>query len=150
MARDAARKRELGEQFLHSGFIGRNIRINLAVGSFEIGIRDQPGTAMTGAGDVDHVEVVFLDDPVKVNVNEIQTGRRPPVTEKTRFDVILCERLLEQRIVVEINLTDRQVVGRPPVRVDQCPFLIGQRARHDCLPDHNDTCGVTPLSIFVW
>ena len=88
---------------------------------------------MPGAGDIDHVEVVFLDDPVKVNVNEVQAGRGSPMTEEPRLDVILCEGLLEQRIVVEIDLTDREVVGSPPIGVDQCPFLFGQRVCHDCL-----------------
>ena len=80
---------------------------------------------MTGAGDVDHVEVMLPDQPVQVNVDEIQAWRRSPVAEKPRLDVILCERLLEQRVVVEIDLADRQVVGRPPVRIYQCPLLVG-------------------------
>ena len=133
MARDTARERELGEQALHALFIGRNVRIDLAVGPLEVGVRDQAGTAMPGAGDVDHVEVVLLDQPVQVNVDEVQTRRRSPVAEEPRLDVFLCERLLEQRVVVEIDLTDRQVVGGPPVRIHQCPLFVGQRVCHHCL-----------------
>ena len=125
MARDTAREGELGEQALHALFIGRNVRIDLAVGPLEVGVRDQTGTAMTGAGDVDHVEVVLLDHPIQVNVDEVQAWRRSPVAEKPRLDVILCEGLLEQRVVVEINLADREVVGGPPVRIYQCPLLVG-------------------------
>jgi hypothetical protein len=62
---------------------------------------------MPGAGDVDHVEVVFLDDPVQVNVDEVQTRRRSPVAEQPGLDVFLCERLFEQWVIVEINLTER-------------------------------------------
>src|SRR6478672_3735561 len=108
--------------------LGSIVRIDLAVGRFEVSVRDQAGTTMPGAGDVDHVEVVLLDDPVQVHIDEIQTWRRSPVAEEPWFNVLLCERLLEQRIVVEIDLADREVVGRPPVRIHQCPLLIGKRA----------------------
>src|SRR6267378_4367888 len=110
MAWDSARERELGEQPFHALLVGRDVRINLAVGPFEIGVRDQPGPAMPGAGDVDHVEVVFLDQPVQVDVDEIQTWSRSPVAEQPWLNVSLCEGLLEQWVVVEIDLTDRQVV----------------------------------------
>jgi len=123
----------LREKALHALFIGRNVRIDLAVGPLEVGVRDQTRTAMPGAGDIDHVEVVLLDRPVQVNVDEVQAWRRSPVAEKPRLDVILCERLLEQRVVVEIDLADRQVVGRPPVGIDQCPIFVRQRGCHYCL-----------------
>src|SRR6516162_1221474 len=56
------------------------------------------------------------------------------MTEEPRLDVLLRERLLKQRVVVEIDLTDRKVVGRPPVRIHHCPLFIRQRIRHHCLP----------------
>src|SRR5262249_59417241 len=71
VAGDAAGKRELGEQALHALFIARDVRINLTVGSLEVGVRDQTGTAMPRAGDVDHVEVVLVNNSVEVNVDEV-------------------------------------------------------------------------------
>jgi hypothetical protein len=85
---------------------------------------------MTGTSDVDHVQVVLVDHPVQVDVDEVQTGRRAPMAQEPRLDVLLGQRLLEQRVVVEIDLADRQVVGGAPVRVDQRPFLVRQRVRH--------------------
>jgi hypothetical protein len=85
---------------------------------------------MTGAGDVDHVEIVLVDHPIEVNVDEVQAGRRSPVPEEPGLDVLLCERLLEQRVVVEIDLTDRQVVGGAPVPIHQCPLFVGQGVCH--------------------
>jgi len=67
--------------FFQSGFILGNIRINLAVGAFEIGIRDQCRAAVTGTGYVEHVEIVFLDDPVQVHVNEVLAWRRAPMSD---------------------------------------------------------------------
>ena len=134
VARNAARERELGEEPLHALFVGRDVRIDLAVGPLEIGVRDQARPAMPGAGDVDHVEVVLLDQPVQVNVDEVQTRRRSPVAEEPRLDVFLCQGLLEQRVVVEIDLADRQVVGGPPVRIHQSPLFVRQRVCHCRLP----------------
>src|SRR6516165_9528843 len=107
MTWDAAREGELCEQSLHALLIGRNVRINLAVGSFEVGVRDQARTTMSRAGDVDHVEIVLLDHPVQVNIDKVQARRRPPVTEEPRLNVFFRERLLKQRVVVKIDLTDR-------------------------------------------
>ena len=59
MARNAARKRELLEEALHALFVRRDVRIDLAVGSLEIGIRHQARPAMARAGDVEHVQVVL-------------------------------------------------------------------------------------------
>src|SRR6516162_3520978 len=118
MARNAAGEGELSEQALHALFIKRNIRVDLAIGPLEVAVRDQTGTAMPGARDVDHVEIVLLDHSVEVNVDEIQARRCSPMAEKPGLDVVLCERLFEQRIVIQIDLADREVVGGPPVRIN--------------------------------
>ena len=57
-----------------------------------------------------------------MRVDEVQSWCRAPVPEQPWLDMVLCQRLLEQRIVIEIDLADRQVIGGAPVRVDQCPF----------------------------
>src|SRR5208337_3707479 len=133
MARDTAREGELSEQTLHALFVGRNVWIDLTVGRLEVGVRDKTGTAMPRAGDVDHVEVVLLDHPVQVNVDKVQAGRRSPVAEEPGLDVFFCERLFEQGIVVEINLTDGEVVSGPPVRIEQFPLFVRQRLSHSNL-----------------
>src|SRR6516162_7388697 len=106
MARDTPREGELGEQAFHALFVGRNVRIYFAVRPLEVGVRDQTGTAVPGAGNVDHVEIVLFDHAVEVNVDEIQTRCGPPVPEQPRLNVFLGERLPKQRVVVEIDLTD--------------------------------------------
>src|SRR5215471_10891487 len=118
MARNSAREGELSEQALHALFIKRNIRIDLAIGPLKVGVRDQTGTAMPGPRDVDHVEIALLDHPIQVNVDKIQARRCSPMAEKPRLDVVLCERFLEQRIVIEIDLADGEIVGGPPIRIN--------------------------------
>ena len=81
MARNAARKRKLQEQLSQPGLILTDIRVDLAVGAFEIGIAHDGRPAVPRAGDVDHVEVVFLDDPVQMHVDEVLAGGRSPVSQ---------------------------------------------------------------------
>src|SRR5580704_18643833 len=83
---------------------------------------------MSGTGDVDHIEIVFLDQPIEVRVNEVEARRRAPMSEKAWLDVLLLERLTQQWIVEQVNLTDRQIVGGAPVSVDERAFGFRQRA----------------------
>ena len=133
MAGNPAGERELGEETLHALLVRGDIRVDLAVGPFEIGVGDQAGPAVPRTGDVEHVQVVFLDHPVQVDIDEVQAGRGPPVPQEPWLDVLLGQRLLEQRVVIEIDLADRQVVGGAPVRIDEREFLVRERASHDDL-----------------
>src|SRR5258706_16168029 len=86
-------------------------------------------------------------------VDEIQTRRRSPMAEQSRFDMRALQRRLEQRVVKEVNLADRQVVRSPPVSVHLSKQLRGKwsfvagltwspatlsgrfiSVRHDCRP----------------
>jgi hypothetical protein len=73
-------------------------------------------------GHVQRVEVTLLDDLVHVRVKQVQPRRRPPVPEQPRFDVFGLQRLSQQRVVQQIDLPDRQVIRRSPVRVEQFQF----------------------------
>src|SRR5262249_39228796 len=81
VARDAARKRELREKAFHALLIERDVRITLTVGPFELSVRAQAGPAVARTRDVDHVEIVLLDHPVQVDIDEVQAWRRSPVAE---------------------------------------------------------------------
>ena len=117
MARDAARKRELLAQLLHSGFVLADVRIDLAVAALEVGVGNQRRAAVARTGDVEHVQIVLNDDAVQVGVDEVLTRRRAPVADHQRLDVLERERLAQQGVGVEIDLPDRQVVGGTPIGV---------------------------------
>src|SRR5665213_666251 len=72
---------------------------------------------VAGAGHVEHVQVILRDDPIQVHVDEVLPRRGAPMPDHQRFHVRERQRPLQQRIVVQIDLADRQVVRRPPVRV---------------------------------
>ena len=92
-------------------------RIALGIRPFEIGVRHHPRPAMARADDVHHVQVVLLDQPVEVDIEKIQARRRAPMAQQAGLDVFELERLFEQRIVLQINLPDREIIGRAPVGV---------------------------------
>ena len=117
MARNAARKGELLEEPFHPGFVLADVGINLAVAALEIGVGDQRRAAVAGAGDVDHVEIILLDDPVQVDIDEVLAWRRAPVPDHQRLHVRERQRLAQQRVRVEVDLPDRQVIGGPPIGV---------------------------------
>ena len=69
--------RRLGEEPFHTLFVGCDVRIHLAIGSLKIRIRDQPAASVPWTCDVDHVQVVLLDQPVQVDIDEVQTRSGP-------------------------------------------------------------------------
>ena len=83
---------------------------------------------MSGAGEIDDVGVALDDHAIEMRVDETQSRRRPPMSEQPRLDVLGAERLAEQRIVLQKDLTDGEVVGCRPVAVDRVELRRGQRA----------------------
>ena len=131
VAGNSAGKRKLQEELPQPGLVLADVGIDLAVSALQIGVPHDRRTAVPGAGDVNHVEIVFLDDPVQVRVDEILPGGRAPVAQQHVLDVGERQRPLQQRIVVEINLADRQIVGGAPVSVQ-----LPQQFRRECVGCH--------------
>jgi hypothetical protein len=105
------------KQPLQADFILADVGIDLAIRTFEIRIAHHRRAAMPGAGDVNHVEVVLLDDPVQVHVNEVLPGGRAPVSQQHMLHIAERQRPLQQGIVVEVDLPDRKIVRGPPVGI---------------------------------
>ena len=135
VAGDAARERELAEQLAHALLVAGDGRVDLAVGPLEVGVGDDAGPAVAGADDVDRVEVPAPDDAVHVRVDQVEARRRAPVAEQARLDVLGQERLPEQRVVEQVDLADREVVGGAPVGVDQPELIRRERVGCGCV-DH--------------
>ena len=87
VAGNAPGEGELLEQPSHSALVAGHARIELAISPFQVGIGHQARTAVPRPGDKDHIQVVLLDDPIQMNVDEIQSRRRAPVAKQPRLDV---------------------------------------------------------------
>ena len=130
MTGDPTRKRELREQPFQASLVLADVRIDLTVGALQVGVADQRRTAMTGPGDIEHVQVVLFDHPVQMHIDEILAGRGAPVPNHHGLHVRQLQRLLQQGVVIEIHLADRQIVGGPPVRIHLLEQLSRNRAGH--------------------
>ena len=126
MAWDAARKRELPEELLHSGLIQLDIRIDLAVGALEIGVCNHRRSPMAGTADIDDICIALSDCAVEMRIDEAEPRRGSPMAEQPRLDMLQSKRLAKQRIVEQIDLPDRQVIGGTPVGIDVVQLLCGQ------------------------
>jgi len=83
MTGNTARERELLEQLFQSGLVLADVRIDLAVRSFKVSIADQRRAAVTGTGDLEHVQATPFDDPVQMHIDEV-LARRVPQWPTTR------------------------------------------------------------------
>ena len=88
MAGNAVGPGELAKQPLQSVPAALDRRIALGVGAFEIAVRHDARAAVAGTNDVDHVQIVLLDQPVEVDIEEVQSRRRAPMTEQAGLDVL--------------------------------------------------------------
>src|SRR5882724_4570010 len=102
MARDTTRERKLFEESFHPCFVLRNVGIELAVGSLQISICNQPWSTVAWTGDVDHVQIMQLNETVEVYVDEVEPRRRAPVTEQSGFYVCEFQGVAQQWIVVKV------------------------------------------------
>src|SRR6266478_1463207 len=122
-------KRELLEEALQAFFVLRDVRIDFAVGAFEICVRYEAGTAVSRSGDVNGIEIMLLDQAIQMYIDEVQSGCCAPVAKKPWLNVFQLQRFAQQGIRIEIDLADRNVVRRAPVRVDLTQFLWRKRLR---------------------
>ena len=125
VARDAARERELAEQPAQALGVARDRRdrprCRCPRGRCS---RRRPGRRGPARRRRSRSRSRALIDAVHVRVDEVQPGRGAPVAEQARLDVLERQRLAQQRVVQEVDLPDRQVVGGAPVGVDQIEFRM--------------------------
>ena len=125
---DAAGEGELPEQPGHPRGVLGNARVDLAVGSLEVGVRHHARAAVPRPGDVDDVQVLVPDHPVEVCVDQVQTRRRAPVPEQPRLDLLGPQRLGQQRVFPQqVNLPHGQVIRRAPPGIERVKLTASQR-----------------------
>ena len=137
VARYTARRGELAAQSTDAVIVAGDVRIDLRVRPLEVGRRDERGTAMARAGDVEPVRVRGHDMPVEQRVDHRQTRAGTPVPEQPRLDVRGGQWFTQQRVLQQVDLCHRQVIrGRPPVEIEVEIFVrvhvLGHRASLRC------------------
>ena len=72
---------------------------------------------MSRTSDVNDICIMLSDDPIQMNVDEILSWRSSPVPEQPWLDLFCLERLSQEGILEEIDLTDAEIIRRSPVAV---------------------------------
>jgi hypothetical protein len=146
---DAVRPGELTEKALDAIGVALDVGVDFGVGAFQVSVRDDARSTVTGADDEHHVEVALRDHTVEMGIDEIQAGGCAPVAKETWLDVVQGKRALKERVVFEVDLADGEIVGGAPVGVHGLQLLVGQRGGHFELLGHkrllasvcNSECG---------
>src|ERR1700746_3825030 len=113
MARNASGKGELLEQPLHTICTRGNVRIELAIGAFQIGVRDQARSTVARTCDVNDVQSALLYQPIEVNIDEIQPRSCAPMAQQARLDVSDFQSFTQEWVFVQIDLPDGEGIGGP-------------------------------------
>ena len=85
---------------------------------------------MPGAGDIHHVQVMLVDNAVQMDIDEVQPRRGTPVAEQSWLDVLKTQGNFEQRIIIQIDLANREIVGCTPIGVHLLDEVERKRAVH--------------------
>jgi hypothetical protein len=76
---DSTRERKLFEEALHPGQVLALVRVNLGIRSFEIGIGKNSRRTVAWSGDENRIQVIFINQPIEVDIGEGLSGIRAPV-----------------------------------------------------------------------
>jgi hypothetical protein len=118
VAGDTTRRRKLAKEAAEAGLVTRDMRVDFRIRSFQVGVRHHRGATMSRPGQEQHVQVVAHDQPVEVGVQQVQPRRRAPVPQQPGFDVLGAQWLAQERVVLQIDLSNCQVVGSTKIGVD--------------------------------
>ena len=84
---------------------------------------------MPGAGQIDRLLAGEANEPGHVDVNERESWAGAPVAKQPRLDVLSAERPLQQRVVFQVDLPDREVVAGSPPRINRGQLAIGKGSK---------------------
>jgi hypothetical protein len=127
VAADVAREGELLEELLHPFHVLALVRIDLGVRPFEVRRSKHARRPVARSGHENHVEVVLDDHSVQVHPHERQRRAGAPVAEEPVLHVFSFQRLFQQRVVLQVDHSHRQVVACPPEGIHQFQLVFRQR-----------------------
>ena len=103
------------------------VRVDLGVDALEVERRQHAGRAMAGPRHEEDVQAPRADDAVQVRVDERQRGARAPVPEQPALHVLGAERLAQERVVPQVDHSEREVVAGAPEGVEPLQLLRRER-----------------------
>ena len=68
MAGNSIRPTELAKEPLDAVLVPLDVRIDLRLGTFKIGVGHKARSAVAGADDIEHIEVALADQPIPMHI----------------------------------------------------------------------------------
>ena len=96
---DAAGERELLEELLHSLRILADVGIDLTVRAVQVVLSDNSIAAMTGSGDIDHIEIILDNGSIEMGIDKVLPRTGAPVAHNGVLQVLGTQGLPEQGVV---------------------------------------------------
>ena len=127
MAGDAAGEGEALEELLHPLLVSGDVGIDLGIAAVQPVLRHHGVAAVTGAGKVDHIQIIPLDDPVQMRIDEVLARAGTPVAHDGLLQIRGGQRPLQQGVIQQIELAGSEVIGCAPIRVDLLQLCRRQR-----------------------
>jgi hypothetical protein len=78
---------------------------------------------VAGSCDVDHLQIVFLDETIEVRVDKIESGGGAPMPEQSGLHMLNLQRLPQQGIRIQVDLAHGKIVRGTPIGVDLAQFF---------------------------
>src|SRR5436305_14432062 len=101
MAANPARERKLAEELTQAVGVQALVGINLRIRPLQICGAKNTGCAMPRTGEINHIEIVFLDQPVQMDIDEREDGAGSSTSKQTVLDVLGWERFYKKRILLQ-------------------------------------------------
>src|ERR1035438_8304550 len=114
MARDPARRRELAEHKSQAVFVWRNLRVDFSIRALKIRTGIQRRATVSRTRNVNDVRIVFFDEAIQMNVDEVLTRRSSPVAKQPRLDLFRLEWFAKQGVCEQVDLPDAKIIRRAP------------------------------------
>jgi hypothetical protein len=141
----ASGRREFTAEPAESRNVAIHLRADIVVTALEPDVGQNGRPPVARSGNEQCPSPLCPGDSKELNVEEVESGTRPPVSEKPRFDVFRTKRLPEQNVVEKKDLTCGKIVcGTPPERL---PGRVTPRWRSGDVHDRPVPLPVVTLSL---
>src|SRR5579862_4969131 len=127
VASELAGKGKSPEKLEHALCVLAFLRINLRIGSFEIAVREHSRRPVAWTGNIDHIQIVFSDDPIQVDPRKCLARVRAPVPKQSILKVLWAKRLPQQGVVAQVDHASAEIIAGAPIRIDLAKFF---RCKH--------------------
>src|SRR5579864_1018007 len=131
---DSAGEGKFMEELPQAVFVKTLLGIDLGVRPLQVSGAKHAGSAMSRASKKNHIEIVFLDQAVQMDIDKRKSGARSPMAEQTILDVLRLQRLGEQRVFAKVDHSQTEIVAGSPVDFRLAQFFCTQRFIFDGRP----------------